>query len=317
MKDLHLHLSGATSASTLWEIVRESGLKTTAKSYRDFERSVLMDRAAVESLDDYLAVLHVIDEAQSSPLAVKRSVFDAYKHAFLSGCEFLELRWNVVKRSQKGRIDLDSLIVAARAGFEKAGTIYGIRGGMTLCLGRDCSEAENEALFKKAIQYNGKGIVGIDIAGPETKLLSREFAFYYQAANAAGMITTAHVGETDHERAEEELTFALEKLKVQRIGHGIQITRFPKLAALAAKAGVLFEVCITSNLTTKAVPSLVDFKRIFKFFEDKGLRYVICTDATAALKTNIAREHELHEKIRSLSADELVRYEQETQSRSV
>jgi len=301
MRDIHLHLSGATPPEILWEIVRESGFKTGSKNYWHFAQNITMDRTKVKDLDSYLQVLHAIEEAQSSPLAVQESVYSAYRASYMYGCTYMELRWNCVKRSQKGRIDLDSLIVAARAGYERAKMIYGIEGGMILCLGRDCSEEENAALFKKAIQYNDKGIIGLDIAGPEHNSIPKEFVHYYKAANASKMITTCHVGETDHNKVEDEIAFVLEKLQPQRIGHGVQIVKYPKLLKKAASMGIHFEICISSNLVTRAVADLQEFRDIFRTFENNGINFSINTDALFPLGTNIKKENELFQQIKELA----------------
>lgn len=303
MKDFHLHLSGATNPVLLYELIQEAGLKG-AKDYWQFLKKVTMDRSKVKDLDDYLNVLHIIDEAQSSPRAVELSVYDSYVNSYLHGCEYMELRWNPYKRSQKFKIDLDKLIISARAGYERAKSVFGIDGGLILCLGRDVSQEANEGIFKKAIQYHKKGIIGIDIAGPEKMNLHEEFQNYYTTANALEMITTAHVGEIDHEGVEDELAFVLEKYKPKRIGHGIQIHRFPKLMKIASKNNVHFEICITSNLTTKAVESKEKFAEIFKIFEENKLDYSINTDATFALNTNIHIENELYKEIKSISLNQ-------------
>lgn len=298
MKDLHLHLSGATSPILLFEMISETGIKIKAKQYEQFVNTLLMDDAKVKNLDDYLDIIHTIDETQSSPRAVELSFYDSYKNSFLSGCKYLELRWNPYKRSQNFKIDLDKLIVSARSGYEKANSIFGIEGAMIFCLGRDCTEEQNEGIFKKAIQYYKKGVIGIDTAGPESKVPTKpEFEQYYKTANALGMMTTIHCGEPDYETVEDTLATVLEKYKVKRIGHGVQIHRFPSLMKLASSMGVVFEICISSNLVTKAVNSLDDFIKIFKTFEEYQINYTICTDSTFSLKTNIANENKIYNEL--------------------
>lgn len=295
MKDLHLHLSGATSPILLFEMISETGIKIKAKQYEQFVNTLLMEDNKVKNLDDYLDIIHTIDETQSSPRAVELSFYDSYKNSFLSGCKYLELRWNPYKRSQNFKIDLDKLIVSARSGYEKANSIFGIEGAMIFCLGRDCTEEQNEGIFKKAIQYYKKGVIGIDTAGPESKVpIKPEFEQYYKTANALGMMTTIHCGEPDYETVEDTLATVLEKYKVKRIGHGVQIHRFPNLMKLASSMGVMFEICISSNLVTKAVNSLDDFIKIFKIFEEYQINYTICTDSTFSLKTNIANENKIY-----------------------
>lgn len=301
MKDLHLHLSGATSPVLLFEMINETGLKIKTKQYFDFADSLTMKQEKIQSLEDYLDIIHIIDESQSSPRAIELSFYDSYKSAFLSGCNYLELRWNPYKRSQNFKIDLDKLITSARAGFEKANSFFKIDGGMLFCMGRDCTEEQNEAIFKKAIQYYKKGVIGIDVAGPEAKIpLKSEFYHFYKTANALGLITTIHAGEPLYDGVEDTLATILEKYKPNRIGHGIQIHRFPHLMKLAASMDVHFEICISSNLMTKSVKNYEEFYNIFKIFEEYNLKYTICTDSVYSLTTNITKEHQKYEEIKAL-----------------
>lgn len=298
MKDLHLHLSGATSPVLLFEMISETGIKIKTKQYEQFVSTLLMNDGKVNNLDDYLAIIHTIDEVQSSPRAIELSFYDSYRSAFLSGCRYLELRWNPYKRSQNFKIDLDKLIISARNGYEKANSIFGIEGAMIFCLGRDCTEEQNEGIFKKAIQYFKKGVIGIDVAGPESKVPTKpEFEQYYKTANALGLMTTIHCGEPNYEGVEDTLATILERYKPKRIGHGVQIHRFPNLMKLASSMGVTFEICISSNLVTKAVESEEKFAEIFKIFEEYQINYTICTDSTFSLDTNISKENQLYNKI--------------------
>lgn len=297
MIDKHLHLSGATNPCTLFELIKENGFKTKSSTYWEFADTVQMDKSKVKTLDDYLEVLHLIDDAQSYPRAIERCFYEAYRDSYLHGATELQLRWNPVKRSQDQKIDLDSLIVAARAGGERAKNYFGIGGSMILCMGRDISDAANAALFNKAVKYNGKGIIGIDVAGSEKIPLNKEFKHYYNFAGSIDMERTIHVGETFNDSTEEELRLVIEEFKPNRIGHGIQIVKFPELAKQAAKQGIEFEICITSNLTTKAVETMDDYAYIMRKFEEFGLRWTVCTDATYTIGTNIYKENELMKQI--------------------
>lgn len=300
MRDLHLHLSGATSPVLLFEMTSETGIKIKAKHYDDFLKAVMMDRASVENLDDYLAITHAIDAVQSSPRAVEMSFYDSYKNAFLNGCTYLELRWNPYKRSQDFKVDFDKLIVAAKSGYGKANTIFGIEGGMIFCMGRDCTAEQNEGIFKKAMQYYEHGVLGIDVAGPESKTpLKPEFAEYYRKANELGMITTIHMGEPYYEGVEDTLATVLKQYRPQRIGHGVQLHRYPELMKEVSKRGVLLEICISSNLVTKAVRDYAEFGKIFRIFDEYQVKYCLCTDATFSLGTDISREHRRFEEIRN------------------
>lgn len=301
MKDLHLHLSGATSPVLLYEMINETGLKIKTKGYYDFTENLTMRKDKVKSLDDYLQIIHIIDESQSSPMAVEKSFYDSYKNSFLNGCDYLELRWNPYKRSQDFKIDLDRLILSARTGFEKANYTFGITGGMILTMGRDCTEAQNEGIFKKAIQYYKRGIIGIDVAGPESRVpLKDEFFHYYKTANALGLMTTIHAGEPYYEGVDTTLATIIEKYEPNRIGHGIQIVKFPELMKKVSSKGIELEICISSNLMTQSVKDEMEFFNIFKTLEDYQIKYTICTDAVYSLNTNIRLENEKYKKIMEL-----------------
>lgn len=303
MIEKHLHVSGSTSIPLLWELIIQSGLKTTAKNYWDFEKTVLMDKSNVQSLDDYLSILHRLELAQSAPQALELCFYDTFKHCYLSGVTEAEIRWNPLKRSANGTLDLDRLIVAARSGYERAKMTYGIKGGMIFCLGRDLTEVENSAIWKMAMRYNGKGVHGIDVAGPEHKPLMQyaELKYIYSYAESLNMQRTIHCAETFTDHTEAELEYVLNVLKPNRIGHGIQCHRFPKLLEMAARQKLHFEICISSNLATKAVSSLEEFAKIFKKFEKYGIDYSVNTDSTFLLRTTLAREHKLLEEIKKIA----------------
>jgi adenosine deaminase len=302
MKDLHLHLSGSTDPVLLFEIINETGLKLKDKDFMKFRDSLSMKKEGVQNLSEYLDIIHIIDEAQSSPSAIGQSFFKSYVDAYINGCDYLELRWNPYKRSQNFKIDFDKLIVSARGGYEKAKSIFGIEGGQIFCLGRDVEIAGNDAIFKKAVQYFNKGCIGIDVAGPEAKCpLKPEFEGYYKMANALGMLTTIHVGEEVYDGLEDVLATVIEKYKVQRIGHGVQICKFPRLMKLAEKNNIMFEICISSNLMTQAVKTEKDYAKVFKTFEENNLKYTLCTDATYPLDTTLSKEYQIFERIKAMS----------------
>lgn len=49
MKDLHLHLSGATSPVVLFEMVNETGIKMKTRNYREFVNAITMDSNKVKA----------------------------------------------------------------------------------------------------------------------------------------------------------------------------------------------------------------------------------------------------------------------------
>jgi adenosine deaminase len=287
----HLHLSGAVPSDILWEVVVESGVKLPTRTFAEFDR--LMTMGSKGSLDKYLEVLHSIDVLQSSPRAVELSTFHAFKCAALSGVQVMELRFNPVKRSRKGRIDLDAIIRSALSGMNRASSIYGVKGSLAFCMGTDCTDPENEAILSKALQYQGPNEVNaIDLAGPylDTAAYHR-FEPLFKKARTRGLSITCHAGEVHSPSVGQTLEYILSTIRPDRIGHGIRILKYPDLVSIARDRGVLFEVCPSSNLASGAVPNVSAMWNIVKNFQNQHLRFQLCTDASASLKTTVAKEH--------------------------
>ena len=83
------------------------------------------------------------------------------------------------------------------------------------------------------------------------------------------------------------------RLKPDRIGHGIRAAYSEEATAVLADTGTVLEVCPSSNLHTRAVSHLEEFKYILGTFDSAGVLFTINTDGTYLCGTNIAREHQL------------------------
>jgi aminodeoxyfutalosine deaminase len=80
-----------------------------------------------------------------------------------------------------------------------------------------------------------------------------QFKPYFDKARAAGLHSVPHAGETT---GPETIWDALRDLGAERIGHGIAAAQDPQLMAYLADHEVPLEVCPTSNVRTRAVPSI-------------------------------------------------------------
>ena len=126
------------------------------------------------SFDGYLQLFHWTELIQSSPLAVERSVYEVVGGAYRkNNITTTELRFNPMKRNRGGEQDLDHIIAAAVRGMDRASLEYPVKPGLIFCLDRAFPFELNEILVEKAIAWHDRGVVGIDIAGPESVDLPR------------------------------------------------------------------------------------------------------------------------------------------------
>src|SRR2546425_5590468 len=169
LAELHTHLGGSVASDILWSLAHEQGIALPVKDFWEFERLVTVsDPRGVDGLDALDEIYHWTELIQSSPLAVERSVHAAIGGAYRSqGITTLERRFNPMKRNRGGGRDLDHIIMAALPGLDRASLEYPqVRAGLILMMDRTFNERQNAIIVEKAIRYAGRGIVGIDIAGP-------------------------------------------------------------------------------------------------------------------------------------------------------
>jgi adenosine deaminase len=311
LAELHTHLGASVASDILWSLAHEQGIALPVKDYWEFDRLVTVsDPQGVESLDALDEIYRWTELIQSSPLAVERSVHAAIGGAYRSqGITTLELRFNPMKRNRGGERDLDHIIMAATRGLDLASLEYPqVRAGLILMMDRTFSERQNAVIVEKAIRYRERGIVGIDIAGPrprEGPYLYRELAPLVEEARAAGLGVTIHVGEEGGEHGIAEIGEVVETLRPERIGHGILAAREPGLMAALAEAGIVLEICPTSNLLTKALPDEAAIRQTFRAFVEYGVAFTIATDGPEMMRTHLRDELDLLRRIGALDAEEL------------
>jgi len=311
LAELHTHLGGSVSSDILWTLAHEQGIALPVKDYWDFDRLVTVsDPRGVPNLDALDQIYHWTELIQSSPLAVEVSVHGAIGGAYRSqGITTLELRFNPMKRNRGGERDLDHIILAAVRGLDRASLEYPqVRAGLILMMDRTFSAELNAIVIEKAIRWAGRGVVGVDIAGPRpggARYDYRPVAPMVEDARAAGLGVTIHVGEEGGDVGREEIGEVVEVLRPDRIGHGILAAGDHELMGAIADAGIVLEICPTSNLLTKALPNEDAIRDTFRTFVEAGVPFTIATDGPEMMRTHLRDELELLERIGALDLDEL------------
>jgi adenosine deaminase len=296
--DLHIHVGASVAPHILWSMANQQGIKLPVKDYWEFVELVTVNPNKVQTLEDYLKILHVWTERiQSSPAAVERSIYEIIGKEYRgSRVEQIELRFNPMKRNLGGERDLDHIIHAAIRGMDRAVLEYGGRAGLIFCLAREFEPELNAKLIEKAIKYRSRGVVGIDLAGTEKHAVELDasvgkYADMFERARSAGLGTTVHTGETQN-TAGEGVIAVVQRLKPDRIGHGIRAAYSPDALSVLADTGTVLEICPTSNLHTRAVKNLEEITFILGTFRDSGVRFTVNTDGTYLCGTTLRREFE-------------------------
>ena len=297
LTDLHIHLGGAVAPHIMFAIAKEQGLKLPVRTYWDFVNLITAKSDSCFSLEDYLAIMHQwTEKIQSSPHAIERGIYEVICKEYRgSRVTQIEIRFNPMKRNGAGEKDLDHIIHAALRGMDRAVLEYGVKACLIFCLAREFSFAHNEILVNKAIKYQHRGVLGIDLAGSEAchlELNDDDVELYqglFERARDAGLKTTVHTGETASTKG-QGVVAVIRKLKPDRIGHGIRAAYDDEALKLLADSQTTLEICPTSNLYTKAVSGLPELKFILEKFKEHHIPFTLNTDGPYLLRTNLARE---------------------------
>lgn len=312
MHDLHIHLGGAVPSSVLWEILCDNGLRTEYVDFTTFHESLTARSDTVKSLDDFLGrYFQVTEEIQSSPSAASVSAYQVVAKAYRRAqVHALELRFNPQKRMRHGLHTMDAIILAVMQGLERASLHYGVATGIILSLGRDLSLEANWLIIEAAIKWRSRGslngangVVGIDMAGPESRSLElskpwmSEVAAMMEKARDAGLKITYHVGESEATGPEGMLR-VIESIRPDRIGHGIELRNAKgktksKLVAMLRENAICLELCPTVNLVTRVIPDYACIARFVRDLAAAEIPYCINTDNPYLIHTNLKQEYEI------------------------
>ncbi|MFH0942596.1 MAG: hypothetical protein V1810_00275 [Candidatus Beckwithbacteria bacterium] len=105
LTELHVHVGVSVSATMLWEMAHDQGIKLPTKDYWEFEKLVTLQKK--ESLNDYLEKFKLTELIQSSPEAMFTAIETAISGAFRkNNITVLELRYNPLFRN-RGVVGID------------------------------------------------------------------------------------------------------------------------------------------------------------------------------------------------------------------
>ncbi|OGL77125.1 hypothetical protein A3J43_02280 [Candidatus Uhrbacteria bacterium RIFCSPHIGHO2_12_FULL_54_23] len=307
LAELHSHLGAAVDAAILWTLAHEQGIKLPTKDYWAFENIVTIKKTGeikeVLGLDRNF--YHWTELIQSSPLAIEPAVHGTISGAYRANNIVVhELRFNPMKRNRGGERDLDYIIIAAIRGMEKATLEYpAVRAGLILMLDREFPRRLNEIIFEKAKKYQHRGVIGIDIAGPQSgKFRIEEYKDLFVEAKELGFGVTLHTGE---EGSLKEMSYIIREIQPHRIGHGFMAWNNARVMKSLVEHGITLELCPRSNLNVGVIKSIAAMRRMYGALARHRVKLTINTDGPEMHGTNLRQELEFLRKQKILTATQL------------
>jgi aminodeoxyfutalosine deaminase len=156
-------------------------------------------------------------------------------------------------------------------------------------------------VFDMAINDTTGRVIGVGLGGDELNYPATLFQKEFEKAQSCGLKLIAHAGETD---GEQSMIDTIEKLKVNRIGHGIGITKNSKLDALIRERDITIDLCPGSNLATGVLKSLEDHP--FWEYYQSGYKVSLNSDDPGLFKTSLNLEYFKMAELHNLSEKDLI-----------
>ncbi len=164
---------------------------------------------------------------------------------------------------------------------------------------RDFGTAEAEATIR-LVEEADAAIVGLCLTGVENVEPIENMRILRDAADRLGMGFEVHAGEMG---PPESVTEALDVLGADRIGHGVQAIRDPKLLDRLVREQVPLDVCPSSNVAISLWPTLEDHP-VAEFWR-LGVNMTISSDDPPFFRTTLTDELRHVVRMAKLSRDDL------------
>lgn len=308
--ELHTHLGSSVSSDTLYRLAKQQGIKIGCSSYDEFDELMKIPKHLDHS--KYLKKYDITQKVQSSPMAIEESVYQSIELAYKkSNITTLDLRFNPMLRSGDF-YDLDDLILYAHIGMLKATAAYPVKVALIISTDRKFDSRKSEILAKKAIKFYERGMVqAFDMSGENKNFNPVDHVNAFKMVKEAGLGITCHIGEgtTDNHL---DMSYMLEKYKVDRIGHGTQfiVDYIEKQTTEDIKTildkNVVLEICPTSNITTN-LHSIEMMEVIINKLDQLKIKYCLNSDGALFLNTNVKKEYERYYKFMQDPIDNIER----------
>ncbi len=287
--ELHVHLDGALSPALIAKLAKAQDHAPLKGKTPEQIAALSVVSANQPSLAKVLEAFNVVYPLLKNASAVEETAYELVRAAAKSNVRRLEVRFAPALMAAEG-FTAKQALDAALAGLERAKRETRVESRVILCLLRPDalqSMADNEATLALALEYQGRGVVGLDLAGDESAAPLTRYAPLLEKAKKAGLFLTVHAGEVPGS-SDVAAAFAL---GVDRLGHATMLASSPKDLDAVRGRRIPIELNLTSNLRTSAVKDLK--KHPAKEWRALGMPLVVSTDDPGVFAVDLNHEYRL------------------------
>lgn len=276
--ELHVHLEGSMSPPVFLRLVEKHGIPGLPRTpeevaahyeFRDFARFI----------EVYVASVRVLrDEEDFALLTV-----DAAQRLAAQNVRYAEVHISLYNHLSRG-IPAAVVFAGVEHGRREAERRHGIRLRWIPDFPGDYGAEAGEATLDAVLADGPPSVVGFGLGGMEVD--RAPFAGVFARARAAGLRSLPHAGENS---GPQSVWDAVTLLGAERIGHGIDSMKDPRLVEYLVRTQIPLDVSPTSNLRTRAIAAIEEHPLPRMLAE--GLLVTLNSDDPPMFGTDLSNEY--------------------------
>ncbi|MFC7326243.1 adenosine deaminase [Marinactinospora rubrisoli] len=288
--ELHVHLEGSLQPETLLDLAarhRVADIPRTLGEIRDWYAF----RDFPHFIDVYLTSVQALRDEED----FARLTRDVAGRLAAQNVRYAELHVSLYAHLMRG-VPAHVVFAGIEEARREAESRYGIRLRWIPDFPGDYGVEAAEQTLEAVLRDGPDSVVGFGVGGIEVD--RAPFAGVFERARAAGLHSLPHAGENG---GPERVWSALRDLHAERIGHGIDSMRDPRLVEHLVETRIPVDVSPTSNVCTGAVATLADHP--LPAMLDAGLLVTLNTDDPPMFGTDLTGEYRAAHRLGLSGAD--------------
>ncbi len=267
--ELHVHIEGTLEPEMMFEFARRNGVELPYASVSEIQEAY--DFINLQSFLDiyYEAAEVVITEQDFYDLML------AYlERAHADGVRRAEIFFDPQTHTERG-VDFSVFMSGFSRAIGEASTRWGISVGLIMCFLRHLPPEDAIATWRQAEPFVSE-IIGVGLDSSEVGYPPELFVEPFRLAREAGLHLVAHAAE---EGPPQNVTAALEVLRVERIDHGVRSDGDATVIDQLVRDQIPLTMCPLSNVKLNVFDRIEDHN--LKQLMDLGVKVTINSDDPA------------------------------------
>jgi adenosine deaminase len=234
--ELHCHFNGAIPVETY--------IALAAKYKEPLRTTDPRELYSYHDMPSFLAVYEHVSSLLRGPEDWSRAVYDSLRADRMASN--LRYREMFVNLTLDGHPPYAEVIAGLEDGITRARRDFGVDAGIIPSIYRSQPLEVAERMIDDMLAQPNPLVVGIGMDGDENLGPAEQFVPLYRRVQEAGLGTSAHSGER---YSPDEVRYAMDVLKVDRVDHGYAIIKDPGLVREARDRGTHFASAWLSSIS--------------------------------------------------------------------